>query len=65
MARPALPESERRSEIVQTRVTKEERKQLEVGAKAADEQVAEFIRGAALEKAERVLSRKAKAKSRP
>lgn len=58
MARPALPESERRSEIVQTRVTKGERKQIEAGAKAADEQVAEFIRGAALEKAERLSQQK-------
>lgn len=37
---------------------------MEDGAEAAGEQLSEFIRGAALEKAERAIARKLKAKSR-
>ena len=64
MARPPLPESERRSEIVQTRVTKDERQRIEAGAQVAEEQVAEFVRGAALDKADKLLTKKA-AKRKP
>ncbi|WP_425492552.1 plasmid mobilization protein [Lysobacter changpingensis] len=54
MARPPLPESERRTEVLQLRLTKGERKDLDEGAEASGEQVSEFIRTAALEKAKRV-----------
>ena len=62
MGRPPLPESERRSEVLQLRLTKGERKDMEAGADASGEQLTEFIRGAALEKAARVLARKGQAK---
>ena len=58
MARPPLPDSERRSEVLQLRLTKGERKDMEDGADACDEQLSEFIRGAALEKAERLIKKK-------
>ena len=57
MGRPPLPESERRSEVLQLRLTKGERKDMEVGAEASGEQLTEFIRGAALEKAARVAKK--------
>ena len=60
MARPPLPDSERRSEVLQLRLTSGERKAMEVGASTADEQLSEFIRGAALEKAEKLSAKKAK-----
>jgi len=58
MARPPLPDSERRTEVLQLRLTKGERKDLDEGAEATGEQVSEFIRTAALDKAKRVKKRK-------
>lgn len=58
MARPPLPESERRTEVLQLRLTKGERKDLDEGAEASGEQVTEFIRKAALDKAKRVKKKK-------
>lgn len=60
MGRPPLPDSERRSEVLQLRLTKGERKGMEDGAAVAGEQLTEFIRGAALEKADRLKSKKGK-----
>lgn len=51
MPRPPKPESERRSEVLQLRLTKVERDTLERGASKHGEQLSEFIRSAALEKA--------------
>jgi len=62
MGRPPLPESERRSQVLQLRLTKGERKDMEAGADASGEQLTEFIRGAALEKASRVTNRQKKSK---
>lgn len=62
MVRPLLPESERRSEVLQLRLTKGERRGMEEGAAAAGEQLSEFIRSAALDKAERAI-KKAKRKA--
>lgn len=58
MTRPPLPESKRRSEVFQLRLTKGERKELDEGAAAAEEPLSEFIRGASLEKAKRVKKKK-------
>jgi len=58
MARPPLPDSERRTEVLQLRLTKGERKDLDEGAVATGEQVSEFIRTAALDKVKRVKKRK-------
>lgn len=57
MARPPLPEAERRSHVIQTRVTTEERKLVEAGAEAAGATPAEFLRDAALERATKSLAR--------
>lgn len=57
MGRPPLPEHERRTEVLQLRMTKGERADMQDGADAAGEQLSEFIRNAALEKAERVTKR--------
>jgi uncharacterized protein (DUF1778 family) len=57
MARPPLPESERRSHVLQTRVTTQERELVEKGAEAAGSTPAEFLREAALEQASKALKR--------
>lgn len=57
MARPPLPESERRSHVIQTRVTTDERKLVEDGADAVGTTPAEFLRDAALEKAAKTLAK--------
>lgn len=51
MARPPLPESERRSEVLQLRLTKAERELLDRAAEALGIPVSELIRDAALRKA--------------
>jgi hypothetical protein len=53
MTRPPLPESKRRSEVFQLRLTKGERTELDEGAAAVEEPLSEFIRTAALDKAKR------------
>lgn len=58
MARPPLPDSERRTEVLQLRLTKGERKDLDDGAEATGEPVSEFIRAAALDKAKRVKKKR-------
>lgn len=63
MGRPPLPESERRTEVLQLRLTKGERRGMEGGAEAAGEQLTEFIRGAALEKAEKLTKKGKKPKA--
>lgn len=55
MGRPPLPESQRRSEVLQLRLTKDERHKMDAGASAAGEQTSEFIRTAALDRAGRLL----------
>lgn len=55
MARPKLPEEERRSEVLQLRLTKAERELMDEGAEALGVQVSEMIREAALAKAKRAL----------
>lgn len=57
MARPPLPESERRSHILQTRVTSDEKSLVEEGAEAVGATPAEFLRDAALEKATKALAK--------
>lgn len=57
MVRPLLPESERRSEVLQLRLTKGERKGMEEGAAAAGERLSEFIRAAAMDRVERVTKK--------
>ncbi|MFP7721405.1 plasmid mobilization protein [Lysobacter sp. A3-1-A15] len=54
MGRPPLPDSERRSEVLQLRLTTGERKALDDGAQAVDQSTSDFIRTAALDKARRV-----------
>ena len=58
MTRPPLPESKRRSEVFQLRLTKSERTELDEGAAAVEEPLSEFIRTAALDKAKRVKKKK-------
>jgi uncharacterized protein (DUF1778 family) len=65
MARPPLPESKRRSEVLQLRLTKGERADMEGGASASGEILSEFIRGAALEKAERLAGKPARKPKAP
>jgi uncharacterized protein (DUF1778 family) len=48
MVRPKLPADERRSEVLQIRLTKSERASMEAGAKRAGIGLSEFIRDAAL-----------------
>ena len=59
MARPPLPDEERRSEVLQLRLTKAERELLDAGAEAAEMLLTEFIRETALNRAKRLcLTRK-------
>lgn len=58
--RPPLPASERRSHILQTRVTSAERELVEAGAQAEGATPAEFLREAALDRASKTLSRRKK-----
>lgn len=44
MVRPKLPESERKTEVLQIRLTKAERRFLDKGAKRAGLSITEFIR---------------------
>ncbi len=53
MVRPLKPADERRSYVLQVRWTEAERERLEDGAARAGVQLAEFIRSAALEKADK------------
>lgn len=57
MARPPLPDSERRSHVIQTRVTADEKSLVEGGAEAVGATPAEFLRDAALEKAAKALTK--------
>lgn len=54
MARPPRPADEVRSQVLQLRLTAAERAALEKGAEAAGEQLSEFIRGSAMERAARL-----------
>ena len=58
--RPPLPDSERRSQILQARVTSAERETIEAGAEAAGETPAEFLRESALDRARRLLTKRKK-----
>lgn len=53
-----MPASERRTEVLQLRLTKGERETLDEGAAEAGEVVSEFIRGAALDRAEALVEKK-------
>lgn len=55
MVRPKLPDSKRRSEVFQLRLTVAQREALDQAAEALQETLSDFIRGAALAKAKRVL----------
>jgi uncharacterized protein (DUF1778 family) len=55
MARPKLPDEERRSEVIQLRLTKDERQMLDEAAESLGVLLTELIRSAALAKAERAL----------
>lgn len=57
MGRPPLPEGERRSEVLQLRLTRDERAGLEAGAEAAGQVLSDFIRTSALERAKALLGR--------
>lgn len=59
MARPPLPDDQRRSELVKFRVSADEQSAITAGADAAEVPVSEFVRDAALEKA-RAVTRKRK-----
>lgn len=60
MARPPLPDDQRRSELVKFRVSKDEQAAITAGADAAEVPVSEFVRDAALAKT-RAVTRKRKA----
>lgn len=64
MGRPPLPDSQRRTEVLQLRLTKDERSTMDAGADAAGEIVSEFIRNAALDRAREALIRARKRKTR-
>jgi uncharacterized protein (DUF1778 family) len=51
MVRPKKPADEVRSQVLQLRLTVGEREAMERGAEAAGEQLSEFIRRAAMERA--------------
>lgn len=57
MARPPLPDDQRRSELVKFRVSPTEQASITAGADAAQVGISEFVRDAALEKAQ-ALARK-------
>lgn len=59
MARPPLPDDQRRSQLVKFRVSPSEEASIKAGADAAETAVSEFVRDAALEKA-KALVRKQK-----
>lgn len=61
MVRPLKPAEERRSYVLQVRWTEDERGRLENGAARAGEQLTEFIRSAALEKADKLSTKPRKA----
>jgi len=56
MVRPKKPADEVRSQVLQLRLTAVERAAMERGAEAAGEQLSEFIRRAAMERAESLLA---------
>ena len=65
MARPPLPDAKKRSEVLQVRLTKGERKTLDEGADIYGEPVSEFVRTAALDKAKRLKKKQASEPEEP
>lgn len=63
MVRPPKPANEVRSQVLQLRLTIDERASLEAGAERAGEQLSQFIRNAALEKAASVAPKRESAKT--
>lgn len=57
MGRPPLPAGERRTEVLQLRLTRDERASMEAGAKAADQVLSDFIRSSALDRAKALLAK--------
>jgi len=57
MVRPKKPVDDVRSQVFQLRLTAAEREAMERGAEAAAEQLSEFIRRAAMERAESLRAR--------
>lgn len=55
MARPPLPESERRSQVLQLRLTKAEREFLDEAAEALGVTITDLIRDSAMREAARLL----------
>lgn len=62
MARPPIPADERRDYIYKLRLNKGERTRLDAGAAAAEQPLSEFIRGAALDKAAKLVTARKKPK---
>ncbi len=65
MARPQKPADEVRSQVLQLRLTVDERATMESGAERAGEQLSQFIRNAALEKAAKGLATGGRVKRAP
>lgn len=57
MARPPLPDSERRSCVIVSRVTEAEKALIDKGAIAEGKTSAEFVRDAAVERASKALTK--------
>lgn len=57
MARPKLPDELRRSEVLQIRLTQDERALLEEAAEAAGIAITDVIRNAAMERVRAILRR--------
>lgn len=64
MARPPLPDDQRRSELVKFRVSKDEQTAIMAGADAAEVAMSEFVRDASLAKAKAVTRKRAATRSR-
>lgn len=52
-----MPASERRTEVLQLRLTRDERASMEAGAEAAGQVLSDFIRTSALDRAKALLSK--------
>lgn len=63
MVRPPKSANEVRSQVLQLRLTIDERASMEAGAEQAGEQLSQFIRHAALEKAASVAPKRESAKN--
>lgn len=64
MVRPNKPADEVRSQVLQLRLTVGEREAMERGADAAGEKLSEFIRTAAMERAQGAMAKAKKSQGR-